>query len=329
MDTQPLISVIVPVYNVEKYLSKCLESIKNQTYTNLEIILVNDGSTDSSGKICEDFANNDSRIKLYHKENGGLSDARNFGIERASGTYFTFIDSDDYITQDYVDYLLKLVENSDAQIAIGSHTICYESEKKTYKGLGQESQITITPKEALEHILLDDGIDLSAWAKLYSSKLFKEIRYPKGLAFEDTATTYKLLLLCEKISYGGKSIYNYRIRSNSITTSGSFKKKIQLISNTQEMCDDITEKYPDLQTAADRRLVWAYFSTLNQLLKCPDRKEYKKEEQEILSFLKSKRKIIKKGSSYSKRDKIASAALALGLPFYSFIWNLYTKLAKS
>ena len=105
---EPLISVIVPVYNVEKYLPQCLDSIKNQTYTNLEIILVDDGSTDSSESICEDYAKSDSRIKLYHKENGGLSDARNYGIERASGQYFTFIDSDDYITKDYVSYLLEL-----------------------------------------------------------------------------------------------------------------------------------------------------------------------------------------------------------------------------
>ena len=325
---EPFISVIVPVYNVEKYLPQCLDSIINQTYTNLEIILVDDGSTDSSGVICEDYAKSDSRIKLYHKENGGLSDARNYGIERASGQYFTFIDSDDYITKDYVFYLLGLIQKNEAQIAIGSHTVCYESRKNSYKGLGEEKQITISPKETLEHILLDDGIDLSAWAKLYSAELFKEIRYPKGLAFEDTATTYKLIFLSNKIAYGGKSIYNYRIRSNSITTSGSFKKKMQLISNTQKMCNDITSKYPELQTAAERRLVWAYFSTLNQLLKCPDRKEYKKEENEIVHFLKSRSKQIKSSAVYSKRDKLASFTLKFGISFYKFAWDLYSKVNK-
>ena len=324
----PLSSVIVPVYNVEKYLPQCLDSIKNQTYTNLEIILVDDGSTDSSGSICEDYAKSDSRIKLYHKENGGLSDARNYGIERASGQYFTFIDSDDYITKDYVSYLLELAQKNEVKIAIGSHTVCYESGKNSYKGLGEDKKITISSKEALEHILLDDGIDLSAWAKLYSAELFKEIRYPKGLAFEDTATTYKLIFLSNKIAYGGKSIYNYRIRSNSITTSGSFKKKMQLISNTQKMCDDITSKYPELQTAAEHRLVWAYFSTLNQLLKCPAKKEYKKEENEIVHFLKSRSKQIKSSAVYSKRDKLASFTLKFGISFYKFAWDFYSKLNK-
>ena len=325
---EPIISVIVPVYNVEKYLPQCLDSIKNQTYTNLEIILVDDGSTDSSGIICEDYAKSDSRIKLYHKENGGLSDARNYGIERASGQYFTFIDSDDYITKDYVSYLLELAQKNEVKIAIGSHTVCYESGKNSYKGLGEDKKITISPKETLEHILLDDGIDLSAWAKLYSAELFKEIRYPKGLAFEDTATTYKLIFLSNKIAYGGKSIYNYRIRSNSITTSGSFKKKMQLISNTHEMCDEITRKYPELETAAERRLVWAYFSTLNQLLKCPDRKDFKSEEKEIVDFLKSRSKQIKSSAVYSKRDKLASFTLKFGISFYKFAWDFYSKLNK-
>jgi len=325
---EPLISVIVPVYNVEKYLPDCLDSIKNQTYTNLEILLIDDGSTDSSVTICEDYAKKDSRTKVYHKENGGLSDARNYGIERASGQYFTFIDSDDYIIKDYVSYLLELAQKNEVKIAIGSHTVCYESGKNSYKGLGEDKKITISSKEALEHILLDDGIDLSAWAKLYSAELFKEIRYPKGLAFEDTATTYKLIFLSNKIAYGGKSIYNYRIRSNSITTSGSFKKKMQLISNTQKMCDDITSKYPELETAAERRLVWAYFSTLNQLLKCPDRKEYKKEENEIVHFLKSRSKQIKSSAVYSKRDKLASFTLKFGISFYKFAWDFYSKLNK-
>ncbi len=329
MDNQPLISVIVPVYNVEKYLPQCLDSIKNQTYKNLEIILIDDGSTDSSGILCDEESRNDRRIKVFHKENGGLSDARNYGIDKAKGSWLTFIDSDDYISSNYVEYLFKLSVTHNTKIATGAHTVFYESGKKVYKGFGKDSESVQSEKEALNHILLDDGLDLSAWAKIYSAELFQNIRYPKGFAFEDTATTYKLFFQCDKIVAGGKSIYNYRIRSNSITTAGSFKKKMQLIENTKIMCSDITTKYPDLSQAAERRLVWAYFSTLNQLIKCQDRKNYKKEEKEILYFLKEKHQTIKKGSSYSKRDKLASTALTFGLPFYTFVWKLYSKLQKS
>lgn len=329
MNNTPLISVIVPVYNVENYLPDCITSIKNQTYKNIEVLLIDDGSTDSSGMICEKATQDDKRFKIFHKENGGISDARNYGINKANGSWITFIDSDDYISKDYIEYLLNLVLKNNSKISAAAHTITFESGKKIYKGFGNTSEKNLSQKEALSHILLDDGLDLSSWSKLYSIDLFKEIRFPKGLLFEDTATTYKLLFLCDNIICGGKSIYNYRIRANSITTQGSFPKKVQLINNTKIMCNDILSKYPDLSEAAERRLIWAYFSTLNQLLKCPDRKSYKKEENEIVSFLKSKRKIIKKGSAYSKRDKLASAALSFGLPFYSFIWQVYCKLAKS
>lgn len=329
MDNTPLVSIIVPVYNVEKYLPECIESIKNQTYKNIEVFLIDDGSTDSSGTICEKSTQDDKRFKTFHKENGGISDARNYGINKANGSWITFIDSDDYISEEYIEYLLNLVLKNNSKLSVGAHTITFESGKKIYKGFGENSEKSLSQKEALTHILLDDGLDLSSWTKLYSIDLFKEIRFPKGLLFEDTATTYQLFFLCDKIICGGKSIYNYRIRANSITTQGSFPKKVQLIDNTKVMCNDILSKYPDLSEAAERRLIWAYFSTLNQLLKCPDRKSYKKEENEIVSFLKSKRKIIKKGSAYSKRDKLASVALSFGLPFYSFIWQVYSKLAKS
>lgn len=329
MEDMPIVSIIVPVFNVEKYLPQCILSIKNQTYNNIEVFLVDDGSTDASGTICDEASKQEPRFKTFHKPNGGLSDARNYGIERASGKWITFIDSDDYISPEYIEYLLNLALNNQTKIAAGAHTIFYESGKKYYKGFGETSINLFSQKEALQHILLDDGLDLSAWAKLYSADLFKEIRYPKGLSFEDTATTYKLFFQCDQIVCGSKSIYNYRIRSNSITTQANFNKKIQLIENTKVMCNDIISKYPELSDAAERRLIWAYFSTLNQLLKCPDKKSLKAQEKELVSFLKSKRRIIKNGCTYSKRDKLASITLCLGLPFYNFIWNIYSKLCKS
>ncbi|MBQ8680482.1 MAG: glycosyltransferase family 2 protein, partial [Treponema sp.] len=148
MDNQPLISVIVPVYNVEKYLPQCLDSIKNQTYKNLEIILIDDGSTDSSGVICDKVALIDKRIRVFHKENGGLSDARNYGIDKAKGSWLTFIDSDDYISSNYIEYLFKLSVTHNTKIATGAHTVFYESGKKVYKGFGKDSESVQSEKEA-------------------------------------------------------------------------------------------------------------------------------------------------------------------------------------
>ena len=115
-----LVSVILPVYNVEKYLIKCLDSVIRQTYQKLEIILVDDGSTDSSGKICDEYANKDGRIKVFHKKNGGLSDARNYGIERSTGEYLAFIDSDDYVDDDYIEFLMNLTESGKYKISLCS-----------------------------------------------------------------------------------------------------------------------------------------------------------------------------------------------------------------
>ena len=252
---QPLISVVVPIYKVEEYINKCLDSIINQTYKNLEIILVDDGSPDNCGKICDDYVKKDKRIKVIHKINGGLSDARNKGIEKAKGEYITFIDSDDYIEKEYVELLYKTIIEEDSDIAIGSHTVLYETGMELKKATGEKT--LLTPKKVLERILYDDNIDYSAWAKLYKIELFKKIKYPKGRLFEDAATTYKLIDSSKKIAINSKSIYNYIIRNNSITNAAFSKKKMDLIISTKEMCNYIKDKYPDLEKACNRRLMWA------------------------------------------------------------------------
>lgn len=323
----PLISIVVPVYNVEKYLDECVQSILCQTYTALEIILVDDGSTDAGGKICDEYALKDSRIKVIHKTNGGLSDARNAGINIAAGKYITFIDSDDFITPDYVSYLYNLCKEYNTKISVSAHTIYLENGNKIYKGLYSTKKLSA--KEALTSILLDNGVDLSAWAKLYEKNLFTDINFPVGKNFEDTATTYKLFDKCDNIACGKEANYFYRIRKNSITTSISsdnFYKKLQLITNTEEMCNYIENKYPELHNACERRKIWAYFSTLNQLNKITNKKSLESEENKIVQYLKERRKIILTGKEYSRRDKLAIQCLSFGNKFYSFAWKFYEKI---
>ena len=206
---EPLISIVVPVYKVEKFLEKCIDSIINQTYKNLEIILVDDGSPDNCGKICDEYAKKDKRIKVIHQQNGGLSAARNTGITKATGKYISFIDSDDYIEKDYIELLYTTIKQSKADIAIGSHTVIYDTGTKLQKATGEKS--ILKPKEVLERILYDNNIDYSAWAKLYKIELFTNIKYPEGRLFEDAATTYKLIDISKKIAVNSKSIYNYII----------------------------------------------------------------------------------------------------------------------
>lgn len=317
-----LISVILPIYNVEKYIVRCLNSVLRQTYTNIEIILVDDGSTDNCQKICDEYAKNDNRIKVIHKKNGGLSDARNAGIKIAKGKYITLIDSDDYVENDYVEFLYSLIKESNAEISICSHTVLYENGTKLEKATHENS--ILDPKTTLKRILYDDGIDLSAWAKMYKKELFDTVQYPKGRLFEDAATTYLLIDQCDKIAIGSESKYYYIIRSNSITTKSFSPKKMQLIDSTKEMCEYVKDKYPDLEKAADRRLMYAYLSTLSQLANSKDK--YPKEQKELMKYIKENRKRILKDKYITKRDRLGLYSTILGFNFYKFIWTLYKKI---
>ncbi len=319
---EDLISVIVPVYNVRQYINRCIDSIIEQTYANLEIILVDDGSTDNSGNICDEYAKKDNRIKVIHKENGGLSDARNAGIDIAKGAFISFIDSDDYVENNYIEILYNAIKKHEADIAVGAHKVIYDTGTILEKATGEEA--ILEPKEVLKRILYDEGIDLSAWSKLYKLELFKEIRYPKGRIFEDAATTYKLIDKSKRISIISKSIYNYVIRDDSITNKKFSPKKMDLITSTEEMSNYIKNKYPDLEQAANRRLMYAYLSTLTQLLKSKNKNP--KIEQQLISYIKENSKSVLKDKRLKKRDKIALISINFGTSFYKIMWKIYEKI---
>lgn len=213
---QALVSVIVPCYKVERYLPKCIDSILLQTYNNLEIWLVDDGSPDDCGKICDEYAKKDSRIKVIHKPNGGLSDARNVAIDKATGEWITFVDSDDYVAEDYVETLYNLVIKYGCDVAVASFTTFNESGKPFLSDIHIKDE-KLEPNDAVEQMFYQEKFDTSAWAKLYHKRLFeKNIRYPIGLLYEDLPTTYLLMLKSRGVAYSNKVIYYYLLRSSSI-----------------------------------------------------------------------------------------------------------------
>ena len=319
---EPLISIVLPIYNVEKYLSNCIESVLIQTYKNLEVILVDDGATDSCGKICDEYAKKDDRIVVYHKENGGLSDARNYGLERCKGEYITFIDSDDYVDSDYVMYLYSTLIKYKTKMSICQHKVHYDNGK--IKNLGHEGDEKLTSKECLERMLYHDVIDTSAWAKLYRTDLFDNVRYPKGKIFEDIGTTYKLMLTSEQIACGYEAKYHYIFHENSIVNSSFSVRKLDMIEMTDEMAENVLKIYPELYDAVVRRQIYARFSTLNQMLDVRDEK-HKKVRADIIRYLKTNSVNIMKNSKTPKRDKIASMLLKLGFPIYKTIYKVYVK----
>mgnify|MGYP002574599501 FL=1 len=212
-----LISVIVPVYKVEKYLEKCIESIIKQTYTNLQIILVDDGSPDNCGKICDEYAKKDLRIEVIHKANGGLSDARNVGISKAKGRYIGFVDSDDYIKEDMYEILLNLIKKYDADVSICNlYDVIDGNEciRNKENGIREYSRLDI-----LKEVLLDKNIQSYAWNKLYEKELFDEIKYPIGKKYEDIGTTFYLFEKCNKIVVTSEPEYYYLKRADSLVNN--------------------------------------------------------------------------------------------------------------
>lgn len=238
-----LISIIVPVYNVEKYLPQCVKSIREQSYTGeIEILLIDDGSTDSSGRLCDEFSKIDERIKVYHKKNGGLSDARNFGIKRSIGSILCFVDSDDFLHKDYLQELYSIKKKYNANI---SECACYkyfESKPNSYDDNCDRIKI-LKPKEWLVETGLGEFLSVVAWNKLYDRNLFKEVEYPTGRNFEDESTTYKVVYKSECIARTYRKLYYYRQREGSITQNGlSVKVLNQKLLALNEKCDFFIEK---------------------------------------------------------------------------------------
>lgn len=211
-----LISVIIPCYKVEDYIRTCVDSIIIQTYKNLEIFLVDDGSPDRCGEICDEYAKKDHRIKVIHKKNGGLSDARNVAIDVAQGEYITFVDSDDYVTPDYVESLYNLIVGNNAQMSV---TWCLSFKEGTQPIQTDEVINTkvFNANEAIANMFYQKDFDNAAWAKMYHRSLFDTgIRYPKGWIYEDLATTYRLMQHCSRIAFSNYKNYYYLLRNNSI-----------------------------------------------------------------------------------------------------------------
>lgn len=241
-----LISIIIPVYKVEKYLEKCIQSVINQTYENLQIILVDDGSPDNCGKICDEYAKKDHRIEVIHKSNGGLSDARNKGLEIAKGEYIGFVDSDDYIEADMYEVLYNLLKQYNADVSICNfYTVSQEkiAIKNADNGIKEYTRI-----EILKEILLDNNIQSYAWNKLYKKDLFDEIKYPVGKKYEDIGTTFYLLEKCNKVVVTGKPEYYYINRQGSIVNNVTESTITDYIELIMQRYDYIEENIKELSS---------------------------------------------------------------------------------
>ena len=322
---EDLITVIIPVYKVEKYLEKCVKSICYQTYKNLEIILVDDGSPDNCGKMCDEYAKTDCRIKVIHKENGGLSDARNAGIKIATGKYIAFVDSDDYVSNDYIEYMYEMLKKENVKISICGIENVWKNGKIEENSNATNTYHKLSAKQALENLLYAEGIEISAYGKLYSKELWDDIEFPKGKVYEDTAIMYKLFEKAKDLVYGEKKCYYYIARIGSISKSKGFNKKEEdYINHTNQMLEYIKNNYPDLTEAVKRFDIYANFRILRMLIYTKPRN--RKMEKEIIAKIKENQKDVLHNKRTPKRDKIAIISLKMGLPIFKIMWTTYCRL---
>ncbi|MBR4991213.1 MAG: glycosyltransferase [Oscillospiraceae bacterium] len=315
MQQDILVSVIVPVYKVEAYLGRCVDSILAQTHGNLEVILVDDGSPDRCGMICDEYAEKDPRVCVIHKENGGLSSARNAGIDIAKGEYLEFVDSDDWIEPDAVESLLSAALQHQVDLVIGGRWDVKEKTGEKTVGLCPEKTETVPAEEAVRRIFRWENCDSAAWDKLYHRRLFRQIRYPYGVICEDVPVTYLIAFDAGRVTFLSKPIYNYLHRQGSITYSAVSEKNFHLSRHTEKILPYIQKNYPDLKTEARylrvRSLIYAV-----QSVDIASREDQKR----FAHLCGAERKNLRKQLMFilccpwfSRREKITDVLLAVNL----------------
>lgn len=270
----PLISIIVPIYEVEKYLSKCINSIVKQTYTNLEIILVDDGSPDNCPDICDEWGQRDARIRIIHKKNGGLSDARNAGIALANGEYISFVDGDDWLKPEFLEILFALLERENADIAEGGVSYFNEEGKCIRERCYSEKIKALNKIDALRALVKDEGLYQTVWNKLYRRKVLEGIPFKKGKYNEDDFWTYQIFDRAEKLVVTSDKLYCYLQRESSIMGTGYQIKRLDgLEARLKRM--EYLQKYKELADFTKARIFYDcmfHFQAALKWLKMPEQK---------------------------------------------------------
>lgn len=320
------LSIIVPVYNIEKYLEKCVDSILNQTLQDFELILIDDGSLDNSGKICDELSKRDGRIKVIHKTNGGSASARNAGLLVMTGEYVGFVDSDDYVEEDMFETMINACENNQCEAAFcdrylvdeGGEFLPENSKVSKYKELTVLSQ-----KEALTNMFLATGMTFAVWDKVFKRELFDDVKFPEGCPAEDVPCSFDTIKKAKNVVHIGKQKYYYRALNTSVT-HGKFNEKTMGYSRyVKKIREEVYVEIPELRDAIDYCYIQALSSTYAKLNQSKNSSEYKYEERKLRKELRGCRKETKRNSYLGRNSKIAAFLIRNGC--YGIIRVLYQK----
>lgn len=323
---EELISVIVPVYNVERYLSNCIKSILKQSYRNIEVILVDDGSTDSSGYICDSFASVDSRVSVIHKQNGGLSEARNIGIENCKGNFVSLIDSDDIVCENFIQTLYEISSITGSDLVCCELVCFYDEDEVKLQRYWEEvnrkeymykkyASKEITEKSFYQHISIT-----GASQKLYKKSLFNDVKFPVGRYFEDLATTYLFFEKANSISVIDKKLYAYRVRTNSIMNCSFNVKKLD--------CIWVAEKIVSYHAETDIAGVFCAAFRVNRLVYDQIPFYYKNEKDEVWHEIKKFRWRVFVDVKAQKYERLLAILSFTGKYSFDFCLKIFRKFRK-
>lgn len=284
---ESLVSIIIPIYKVEKYLDKCLQSVTNQTYKNLEIILVDDGSPDNCPFMCDEWAKRDSRVIVVHQQNQGLSGARNTGTKIAKGEYILYVDSDDWIEYNMIEKLYVAIVETSADMSICG--VKRSDGKNEYKESWFDKDQILSKEEAFFELIRGKKITSYVWNKLFKANIIKKVEFPLGKLYEDTRMMHNVFNLCSKVAIVKEYLYNYFVRSDSITGTISFNNRLELFESLAERHNYVKEVMPKYQEITFFQLANRISS---EVIRCSitknDKEKYKVELYKIEKFLKGK-----------------------------------------
>ena len=317
----PLVSVIVAAYNVDQYLDKCIESLAEQTMRDIEIIIVNDGSSDGTAEICDLWRKKDSRIKIITQQNQGLSAARNAGLKIASGNYVGFVDGDDYVRQSMYEDLFKQASSGSADIVSCPFIDCYDG---LVKQIIQGENYIVTAKEALRHLLKNTGkFTAHMCNKLFRTELIREKGFPVGKTYEDSHVIVDLLLRSHMIGIVDKGEYFYCHREGSIVESKFSEKDFSLLDAWQKNRKMISSAFPDLKEENDYRFFWTCFYLLDKMLIAPD--ENTNNIKKMTGFLRKNKKSILCNRYFRRTRKFGFFILCISIRGYCVLSEMNRK----
>lgn len=322
------IDVIIPVYNVEKYLERCMESVLHQTFRDFNVLLVDDGSTDRSGELCDKYAEKYSFIRVIHKENGGASDARNRGLEESGSEYIAFIDSDDFVDPRYLETLYGIAKEYDADLAICDMRDVLDGQGPETAAKEKDAPLqaeSISKAEAYRRMFIVDGMSVVSCAKLFRRKLFRNVRYPVGEISEDSYVIPRLIENCGRIACTRYAGYFYVRRRGSLWHQGMTPGHWAAVRNAKSHWDFIRANYPQIEDAAKVFYLNNCIQLINFMV-VGSGGAYETECREL------RREVLKQGgfflfSRYTKLiEKGAVLCLLPGIPFYRLAWRAYLRL---